>query len=607
MLIQALCEYYDILSETGKIMPDGYSNVKVHYLICLSPEGRVERILNVQVSRELKDAKGKVKIRWDPVLQKMPKRSEKPGIDSNLIEHRPLYIFGLNYDNERFSPEDRTGKARKSHEDFVKKNLAFIEGIDSPVVNAYRNFIRTWRPEEETKNLELMAVGKNYGNSGFAFCLVGRPDRLLQEDEKIIQRWEEYRRGEASGTPEKTGQCSITGQELPMARIHGKIKGIAGGLATGTVLIGYNNASENSYGNEQSYNSNISEQAMKKYTEALNFLLADDSHKVILDELTVVWWSMSKNPRNDSLLKMLMFDDSDTLNLEQTERMLKDMMRDARTGKLVPERLKAEEEIDPDVTFYILGLKPNSSRVSVKFLYRRRFGDILKNIAQHQNDLQVTEELKPVSLQWIGKQLISPKIKDGKAPSALYARIFESILYGREYPEFLFATVVRRIKTDLDIPVNRVRAGIIKAYINRSERLKGEKEELSVALDKDNQNEAYLCGRLFAVLEQLQYSASGGKLNRTIRDAYFSSAAAKPAIIFPKLLKLAQNHLKKAKAPVFYNKYIAEIIDNLNGTFPETLSLKEQGKFIIGYYHQQQRIFDEMKEIKEEARKNVTE
>ena len=67
-----------------------------------------------------------------------------------------------------------------------------------------------------------------------------------------------------------TAQCAVTGEMAPIARIHGKIKGVAGGLATGAVLVGFNNPSECSYGMEQSYNSNISEAAMKKYTEALN-------------------------------------------------------------------------------------------------------------------------------------------------------------------------------------------------------------------------------------------------------------------------------------------------------------------------------------------------
>ena len=112
-----------------------------------------------------------------------------------------------------------------------------------------------------------------------------------------------------------------------------------------------------------------------------------------------------------------------------------------------------------------------------------------------------------------------------------------------------------------------------------------------MSLDKENRNPAYLCGRLFAVLEKLQQDASGNNLNSTIRDSYFSSAASKPAIVFPKLLKLAQNHLKKANNPVYYNKMIGEIIDMLKNDFPDTLLLTDQGRFMIGYYQQYQSFF----------------
>ena len=114
-----------------------------------------------------------------------------------------------------------------------------------------------------------------------------------------------------------------------------------------------------------------------------------------------------------------------------------------------------------------------------------------------------------------------------------------------------------------------------------------------MALDYENKNQAYLCGRLFAVLEKLQQEASNNSLNRTIKDSYFSSAASKPALVFPKLLSLAQNHLKKLneKSLIFFNKLIQEIIDGINGEFPETLMLSEQGKFMIGYYQQYQSFF----------------
>lgn len=81
---------------------------------------------------------------------------------------------------------------------------------------------------------------------------------------------------------EKTfAQCAITGEEEPIARIHGKIKGVYGGLATGSVLIGFNNNSESSYGNEQSYNSNISEKVMKKVYGGFECFIKQQTQNIV--------------------------------------------------------------------------------------------------------------------------------------------------------------------------------------------------------------------------------------------------------------------------------------------------------------------------------------
>ena len=160
--------------------------------------------------------------------------------------------------------------------------------------------------------------------------------------------------------------------------------------------------------------------------------------------------------------------------------------------------------------------------------------------------------------------------------------------------------VIRRVKTDTDQKFNYIRAGLIKACIIRKQRQLCQEEELKVALDRENTNSAYLCGRLFAVLEKLQQAASNNSLNRTIKDSYFASAASKPAVIFPKLMKLAQNHLGKVNAPVFYNKQIGEIVDMLDQTFPEVLQLVEQGKFMIGYYQQMESFFEKKEKTDKE-------
>ena len=101
-------------------------------------------------------------------------------------------------------------------------------------------------------------------------------------------------------------------------------------------------------------------------------------------------------------------------------------------------------------------------------------------------------------------------------------------------------------------------------------------------------------------------SVKGGDLNRTVKDTYFSSACANPAKVFPNIMKLEQYHLEKIKKnnengvgyAIRYSKVTGEIMDKLNGKFPKTLPLSEQGKFIIGYYQQTQDFYKK-KEDKE--------
>lgn len=601
MLITALCEHYDALAKEGKVVPEPYSRQAVHYLIALNPDGTIENILDWRLTEPVVLKNGKTKENKLPRTILLPKRTEKTGIDFNFIEHRPLYIFGLHYENDGFTAEDKTGKAKKSHALCKEMSLQWIESLDSPVINAFRAFLQGWDPEQETNNPVLVSLGKAYAGAYFAFCLSGRPDVLLHEDEQITAAWERYFAKERV-TGDCLSQCAVTGEQKPVARIHDKIKGIAGGQPSGTVLVGFKTTAGCSYGNEQAYNSNISEEVMKKYTYALNTLLADKKHKQLLDDITVVFWAGGGERYNacNDLFARFLFGANDPPDQEQTEEMLYSLLVKAREGQVTAGSLKAFESIDENIDFTIVGLKPNAARVSLKFIYRRRFGAIIDAILQHQQDMQIGSSVKPVPLWRLKNELKSPKSDNDKIDASLMALLFRSILYGIPYPQYLLSNMVTRIKTDRTI--NAVRAGAVKACINRKARALHQKEEFQLALDKQNTDQAYLCGRLFAVLEHIQLSAATSKLNRTIRDAYFSSAASKPALVFPKLLTLSQNHLKKLseKSAVFYNKLAEEIIGKLSGEFPGTLMLTDQGKFMIGYYHQDQAFYQKQTETTEE-------
>lgn len=95
-------------------------------------------------------------------------------------------------------------------------------------------------------------------------------------------------------------------------------------------------------------------------------------------------------------------------------------------------------------------------------------------------------------------------------------------------------------------------------------------------------------------------------INATIRDRYFNSACATPASVFPILIKLKNSHMKKieresAGTKVYYEKLLTELIGKIELSekmqgFPSRLSLEEQGKFMLGYYHQVQKRYEKKEE-----------
>lgn len=104
-------------------------------------------------------------------------------------------------------------------------------------------------------------------------------------------------------------------------------------------------------------------------------------------------------------------------------------------------------------------------------------------------------------------------------------------------------------------------------------------------------NQAYQCGRLFAVLEKLQQKATKSRVRLSTR--YFSLASTAPESIFGSLIKNSHAHVSTVSKKVseetanYYSKTIGEIAEELD-YFPTALDLKGQAKFSLGYLHQLQ-------------------
>lgn len=575
MLIQALCDYYDVLAGHGDILPGAYSATDIHYLIALTPDGQMDEIIDCRISKQMGTRQVLV-----PVSMILPSRVEASKICANVVEHRPVYLFGLEMEGKTLAV---TPKARRSHQAFVEKNLAFLEDLHSPVIDAYRAFLLQWNPELETENKRLTGLGSMYKTARFGFCLSGHPEIRLHEDPQLKKQWELVS-GELSSDAGPIRQCAVTGVRHPIARLHGKIRNVAGGQSSGTVLVGFNNEADCSYGNTQSYNSNISEQVEEQYVYALNHLLKDPNHRMRLGDITVVYWALDTRPVYEDLFQKLLFGSSDDMDAEQTHSLLTRLLTEAAEGALTESRIGSLAQVDPQTTFYIVGLKPNISRLSVKFMIKNTYGGLLQHLAEFQSQIRMEPDARPVSFWRIGKELVSPRSTEDITDPGLMSRLMECVLMGRPYPAALLKQLLFRIRIDSrSCRLSPLRVGLLKAYLNKN---RYKKEVYGMALDTANRSEAYLCGRLFAVLEKLQTDVVHTSINRTIRDRYFATASTKPASTFPKLIRLSQNYLDKLTYSVYYQKLIGEIVDGLDSNFPERLSLTEQAEFMVGYYHQ---------------------
>lgn len=198
-------------------------------------------------------------------------------------------------------------------------------------------------------------------------------------------------------------------------------------------------------------------------------------------------------------------------------------------------------------------------------------------------------------------ETVNQKAKDKKPVSNMASMVMQAVISGGRYPASLFTDTLMRIKAEQG-KISWGRAGIIKAYLIKNCNWK--EGENYMGLDEESEETAYVLGRLFSVLECIQIEANPG-IKSTIRDRYFNAACATPASVFPILIKLKNSHIKKIErekesAKRYYENLLMEIIGKLGEEYPKRLSLEEQGKFTIGYYHQMQKKYEKKGEKTDE-------
>jgi CRISPR-associated protein Csd1 len=433
--------------------------------------------------------------------------------------------------------------------------------------------------------------------------------KFAHEDKAIQSAWETYR----AGSDAVQGQCLVTGEFAPVARLHPSIKGIRGASAFGGSLVSFNEYAYESFGKTQGLNSPVSEKTASAYGTALNYLLSSDNEnkKFYIGDTTVVYWAESEEKKYAKAFMGLC--EPEIVEVEAPAEEETKPARDKKAEKKIKkvadkirrvqalDTKKLLDGLDGNPRFYVLGLAPNAARVSVRFFHSDPFDKVVEKIMRHYKDLEIVKEFEDqhtyLTIRDILDETVSPKASDQSAAPLLAGSVFRAILENTPYPAALFNAIINRVRADQDdkkariYKINYPRVAIIKAYLLRKYRNQPEnkiQEVLVMSLNEQSTQPAYVLGRLFAVLEKVQQEAIGD-VNASIKDRYFTSACASPRTVFPTLLRLSQHHISRAEYGYASDRRIQDILGLLDvekNPIPARLSLDDQGVFVLGYYHQ---------------------
>lgn len=569
MILKALYDYYNRCG--NDIAPMDMAYVDFYYSIILDKEGKFVRL------ERLGDDNGL------PLLTFRPEERTSAPVP-HCMGDNATYLLGLKdvKDTENFDFGKEIGKNKKNLNAFrddinlfneLLPNNIYVKAIHAFYKNYSKETISAIKDDPNWKDFcKFLAKNITFsvdGVSGYA-----------ASDKEIIQK-----KINEKSNKNAEAICLITGKkEKPVNTTYSTY---VGGKSNAKLVAFQISSGYDSYGKQKGLNAPISEEAEFKYTTALLKLLARNSrNKFRIGDRTFVFWASTNTEAGkraeESLFDLLRFTDEEqddpNARIEQVRRVFNSIYTGALNTRL-------------DDRFYILGLAPNIARIAVVYWSECSLKEFAEKILCHFDDMEIVDSRENRKPYTGIRDMLAAVTLSGKQSDAtpnLPEAVLKSIFQGTPYPFTLFSACIRRIRAESGNKdknaLRIVRMAIIKAYLNRKN---DNKKKIGIMLDKSNTNQGYLCGRLFAVLERLQYAAN--KLD-SIRSGYMNAASSTPSAVFPTILKLSNSHYSKL---VKDDKNRANYFDNqkkeimaLISDFPDTLDLSDQGRFFLGYYHQ---------------------
>lgn len=553
MLLQRLSEYADRIG----LPPTLYNETPIASIIDLDGGSGRATLISTLNPANLREKRG--------IRRLAPQIARAVGIKPLLLADNAEYTFGL---PRPIKPEDtnaekevkRLVRVADCHAQYMDILTRCATVTHEPAVETVRAFLTS------PNSAAQLDLPDDFDRGGL---ITFRVDGVFPTDLPAVQAFWAAEHDPASSTtqPVKTMQCLVCGQQRPvLERLQGKIKGVPGGQTAGTSIISANADAFESYGLAASLIAPTCASCGEKFTKALNALIADEQHRFFLGGSVFVFWT--REPTTFSLLDTL-----NTPDLATVKRLLASLGRGEET-----------RGVDPNA-FYAVSLSGSGGRTVVRDWIDTTVGDVQRHVGRwfaRQSIVGIAgEEPEPIGLF----RLAAATVRDGKDLTPQTARaLLHAAVTGTPLPWDLAAQAIRRNRAEQQI--TRTRAALLKLVLTSQQAIE---EGTMVQLNPGHPSVAYHCGRLLAVLEEVQRLAIPG-IKATVVDKFFGTASSAPVAVFPRILAGARPHFTKLQRdkPGLHNvlqRRTEEIVASIPG-FPSTLPLVEQGLFSLGYYHQ---------------------
>ncbi len=558
MMLQALIAY----AERENLGDPDFEPAAIHWLLPVSLDGRMSG--------------SPIPLYEDPDAKKpQPKRLLRPFTSPNEMNQGDKSHFladtlerVLLFPNPK---EPEKVESRRIPNAYFKQLLEEAATKCSIVAPRLQAVVRLLESEDERVRVHAaLSSAKAKHTDNIAFQVDGV--NLLDEVD-VKEFWRERRRAVRTATPRSRRVCLVTGVLTETLDTTEKIRGVPGGLAMGTNLVSFDKDSFTSYGLEQAQNAAVSADAELKFRSAFAKLIPAG---VRFGDVVHLHWTREPVPTDVFAL----IDSAD-------EAGVRNLLTAPRTGQ-APTGLQCN-------AYYAMSLSGNGGRIVVRDWLESTVPEVEANVRRWFESLTI---IKPdgsgtESAFKLGRLLYAlVREKIDELPPQVSTQLLYAALRGTLLPQTALVAALRRQQVEAGEQLNPARFALIKACLLRSQDLPAvnpqpSRETMTERLSPESRDPAYLCGRLFAVFDRLQYLALGA-VSAGVVERFYASASVTPALVMGRLFRNAQFHLAKAGGGAAENvrKDFEEITTALGDKFPATLDLEGQGRFALGYYHQ---------------------